>query len=111
MDEAVALAMATTADDDDSQDNDDNDDQLVGEEKVDESVNKATSNSTPIEDTRMISTPPLPKHSTNNDREAQQQETYYRRNQELNLTKRYAPNDRCWLIGFLMRGPFQLCMK
>ena len=115
MDEAVALAT-TTSDDEDDEDSQDTDvSKRIAEEKVNEFGNNAANDSTPATETPLTtSTPPQlppPKHSPNNDREAQQKETYYRRNQELNLTQRYAPNDRCWLIGFLMRGPFQLCMN
>lgn len=34
---------------------------------------------------------------------------YYRRNQELDLTQRYAPKDNCWMWTCLTRGPFQFC--
>jgi adenosylmethionine-8-amino-7-oxononanoate aminotransferase len=34
---------------------------------------------------------------------------YFRRNQELDLTQRYAPKDNCWIWTCLTRGPFQFC--
>ena len=113
MDEAVALAMAPSDDDgeDSHDDNDTNNEGVVQDEKVDESVNDSTP--TIAQRTQSTPPPPPPEHlSTNsNDREAQQKEIYCRRNQELDLTRRYAPKDRCWLIGCFMGGPFQLCMK
>lgn len=96
MDEAVALAMASSTAGD-TEDLDENEE---------ETIDSSTTPSTP----RNQSTPPR-KSNSPNVCEAQQQANYYRRNEELNLAQRYAPENNCWLLGFLMRGPFQLCMK
>ena len=96
MDEAVALAMASSTAGD-TGDLDENE-----EETIDPSMSPSNPRNQPSSP-RKSNSPSVC--------EAQQLANYYRRNEELNLTQRYAPDDNCWLLGFLMRGPFQLCLK